>query len=333
MAGAKQFSARMVPVARGEVVPLQPVRQPGADARPRKSKPAAISPHSSTGVLLAANLMRAADDLAWNGSLALSGSDPESIHQLRVALRRVRAILSLARDLAPKERLAHLRDLVRATNRALGAAREADVLIADIIDPARDAIPNDPHLACLGEAVCDERARCWEAARAAVAAPEFTHLLGALKDLARELRAPDEPPSLPAAEFARHALKRRHRKLRRAGKHLKHMTAAERHALRIAAKKQRYAAEILAGLFPGKAGRRYARALARVQGALGVMNDVAGMPGHLHRVIEAADNDPRVVRGAGIVAGFHAADGKSRDRALTKAWRRLKSTGRFWRDA
>lgn len=333
MSARKQTAPGLAAAARGEVVPLAFARIPGADARPRKSKPAVVSPQASTGVLLAANLMRAAEDLAWNGSLVLAGADPESIHQLRVALRRVRAILSLARGLAPRERIGHLRDLVRATNRALGPAREADVLIADIIGPVRGAVPNDPYLARLGDAAEAWRARRWEAARGAMEAPAFTHLLEGLRELARHLRADEGPASRPAVKFARNALTRRHKKLRKAGKHMKHMPAAERHKLRIAAKKQRYATEIFAGLFPGKPGRRYARALARVQGALGAMNDVAGMTGVFDGLIEAAGNDTALARGAGIAAGFHAAEEKSRDRALTKAWRRLKSTPRFWREA
>jgi len=319
--------------AGAEVVPLAHAHRPDPDSRPRKSRPAAISPHASAGMLLAANLMRASEDLSWNGSLALSGSDPESIHQLRVALRRVRAIFSLARDLAPAERLKHLRDLARAVNRALGPAREADVFISDLLDPVRDAIPNNADLAQLGAAAEAQCARRWDAARAEIAGPDFGHLLDGLRALARDLRDGEHARSIPAADFARHALRRRHKKLSKAGKHLKHMSAAERHRLRIAAKKQRYAAEIMAGVFPGKASRRYARALAKVQSALGIMNDIAGLGGELDALVVASGHDAGAARAAGLVAGYHAANRPSRDRALTKAWRRLKSTHRFWRAA
>ena len=61
---------------------------------PRKAKPATIARNASAAAALSANLVRGAEDIAWNGACALTGSDPEAVHQLRIALRRLRAILS-----------------------------------------------------------------------------------------------------------------------------------------------------------------------------------------------------------------------------------------------
>ncbi len=53
------------------------------------------------------------------------------------------------------------------------------------------------------------------------------------------------------------------------------MPAEERHEVRIAVKKLRYATEFFASLFPRKAARSYIKALAVLQDELGVLNDAA----------------------------------------------------------
>ena len=53
------------------------------------------------------------------------------------------------------------------------------------------------------------------------------------------------------------------------------MDAPQLHALRIITKKQRYAAEFFAGLYPQKETKRYIQSLSDLQEVLGVINDVA----------------------------------------------------------
>src|SRR3972149_3576915 len=69
---------------------------------PRKAKPATIARNASAAAALSANLVRGAEDLAWNGACALTGSGPRAGHHLRLELRRLRAILSLYKKLLPQ---------------------------------------------------------------------------------------------------------------------------------------------------------------------------------------------------------------------------------------
>jgi CHAD domain-containing protein len=79
----------------------------------------------------------------------------------------------------------------------------------------------------------------------------------------------------PAVEFASALLRRRRRKLVRAVERLEPLSAKQRHAVRIAAKKLRYSTEAFGSLFAGDAFRRYRKALMRLQDVLGELNDCA----------------------------------------------------------
>jgi CHAD domain-containing protein len=301
---------------------------------PRKAKPATIARNVSAAEALSANLVRAAEDIAWNGACALTGSDPEAVHQLRVALRRLRAILSLYKKLLPQRERAILRDLARAVNAPLGRARDMDVLAGEMLAPAMSAMPDDGDLAALKKAAEAERAARWDAAREALRGPEFAQLVAAAERTAAAVPARDAEAAAILADrasaFAAGVLRRRHKKLRRAGRRLRGMGADERHALRIAAKKQRYGAELFASLFPGARAARYARALARVQSALGTDNDATVAPRELES-LRARMQPVAFARGAALVLGFHAALAGAREKRTCRAWKKFKSTKTFWR--
>jgi len=318
------------------VVTLRPAPPPSLVQRlgPRKSRPARLVRDVSAREALSANLARAADDIAWNGACTLAGDDPEAVHQLRVALRRLRAVLSLYRKLLPKRARAELRDLVRAVNAPLGRARDMDVFADDVLAPAVRAIGADPGLEALAEATARERARRREAARDAVRSEDFTRLLksvGALAHAHPRGAGARAILAAPARRLAREVLRRRHKRLRRTGRHLRRMGPAERHVLRIAVKKQRYAAELFAPLFAGSVTARvYAKALARVQGALGAINDAAVAPAQLKAL--GADPGPgALARGAELVLGFHVEQADARERRLRRAWKRFQSAKTFWK--
>lgn len=303
---------------------------------PRPSKPAKLPHRATARDAFCENLARAADDIAWNGACVLAGSDPESVHQIRVALRRLRAILSLYREFLPEKAHDDLRDLARVVNEPLGAARNADVFCDDILADVLRALPGDPDLAALAAAAERGREARWAKAREMLRSESFARLISAADAMAREPgsrgREEDAVLSRSAWRFAAKSLKRRHKRLRDRGRHLRHMSASERHKLRIAAKKQRYAAELFAPLFKKSHGRKYARALARVQGVLGEMNDIAGMPAQLEGLLATAGADAALARAAGLVLGYYQAGAGDREKRLRKTWGRFKSARKFWKE-
>jgi len=86
------------------------------------------------------------------GWARIAGADPEYLHQMRVALRRLRTAFDIFADAAPDA--AGLDGELRWLSRALERARDWDVFVADTLKPmlsGRRAMP-----AC---ALCGKHAR------------------------------------------------------------------------------------------------------------------------------------------------------------------------------
>lgn len=72
--------------------------------------------------------------------VAMNGEDPEGVHDVRVASRRLRAAMDVAHDAFPKEWYRPLHRLAKQITRELGAVRDRDVLI-EALQKDRDAAP------------------------------------------------------------------------------------------------------------------------------------------------------------------------------------------------
>lgn len=211
--------------------------------------------------------------------------DAEWIHQLRIGVRRLRSCLSLAGDLVASGTLDRLRSDTRWALDALGPARDLDVfcgetLPAAIVDLERTAGATTPlanELRALVRRATTQRRRADAAALACVASSRFTRFVLATSQVTGTMRATEEARE-PAQRHAARVLGRRAERIARAGAGLARAGADERHAVRIAAKKLRYATEFFAALFPRKRTRAYRDALADLQEILGEWNDAAVAP-------------------------------------------------------
>ncbi|MFI5253609.1 MAG: CHAD domain-containing protein [Bacteroidota bacterium] len=66
--------------------------------------------------------------------------DPESVHDLRVALRRLQALLERFEDLLPRKKISPYRKTIRKALRRLGSLRELDIII-EALDLCRKDLP------------------------------------------------------------------------------------------------------------------------------------------------------------------------------------------------
>ena len=85
-----------------------------------------------------------------------SGEDIESVHQMRVAIRRMRSLFNLIGLYYRRKTVAEFERGLRETARALGAIRDLDVLILDLQAfqaelPPDSQVPLDPVIATLEE--------------------------------------------------------------------------------------------------------------------------------------------------------------------------------------
>ena len=149
----------------------------------------------------------------------------------------------------------------------------------------------------------------------------FTALTGALL-------AADEAPA--AREFAKAALDKYQRRLNKRGKRLRHATPVERHRARIAAKRLRYAAEFFAPLYSAGRSKAYIAALAKLQAALGKLNDLATAERLLEELAQSGKVSLAVARATGIVSGWIAASEAHEIARAVKASRKFAKAKSFW---
>jgi len=71
---------------------------------------------------------------------SIDGTDIEELHDMRVAVRRLRAAVRLFRPYLPKQHAAYLRKDLRRLGRALGPARDYDVMLLNLAN-YRAALP------------------------------------------------------------------------------------------------------------------------------------------------------------------------------------------------
>lgn len=273
-----------------------------------------------------------------NADGVLADDDPEWIHQMRIGVRRLRACLSLARRAMAPPAVEPLRVELRWLAQALGPARDLDVFatttlpaFATAVGRGASAAPLAASLAKLAARTATRRREARVVARAAVASPRFVRLVLAAAALAAApaVAAPhghDGKPrlALPARQFARPLLRRRHRGLEALGADLAHASPEARHAARLAAKQLRYATEFFAPLYAKKRARSYRKALAALQEELGLWNDAA-VAAQLAGELAGAQSPA-----AAAFAGWAAARAVERTGALAAAWAGFAKARTFW---
>lgn len=215
--------------------------------------------------------------LAANGLILRAADQPEAIHQLRVAARRLRSAFSTFKPLLAGAEAERLKGELKWIAGACDEARELDVFLAETYRPAAQKGATIHGLADLGEALESARGRAHARARAAVASARFRRLL---LDLCAFVETGDWLETLEEGggdglDFAAQALGQRRRKLARQGRNLAELDDAARHKVRIEAKKLRYAAEGFRPLLKDKSARRLIKQVRKLQSALGSLNDGA----------------------------------------------------------
>ncbi|WP_092228192.1 CYTH and CHAD domain-containing protein [Bradyrhizobium sp. Gha] len=255
---------------------------------------------------------------------AEDGRDPEGMHQLRVALRRLRSALDLMRSVVSLNKLDLLRTEAKWLAGSLSGARDWDVFRKQTLPTVADGCPAVTGFDRLGELANERRAACYDKARLALADRRCSYFilgLGAWIE-ARGWRSEVTPEGLarlaePAVNFARNILSAQHAKVLRRGRRFKSLPSEERHRVRLAAKKLRYLADFLLPLCgQRKSARRFSRRLADLQQELGIYNDMATTASLL------ADVDARATGGtaAAAIAGWQAHAMVGIEARLLKAW-------------
>jgi inorganic triphosphatase YgiF len=293
-----------------------------------RAAPLTLSDEASTEAVFQSIVQNCLAQISANEHGVVNSDNPETVHQMRVGLRRLRSALDIFQSLiaCPPE----LQEEIKWIAGELGPARDWEVLAHSTLREAVDGAPSDVGadeiLAAANEAAAEARQR----AAQAVDSVRYTRLILALNHWAgsgdwRHGHGDAQHTELagPAAKFALDTLHQRHRKLLKRGRRMARLDVHRRHRARIAAKKLRYATEFFESLFPAKKLQRFRRQLSRLQDDLGWRNDMA-VADDLLRSLTV--KDPQLASGTGYARGYLAGRVDADKEQLQSLWRRFKGT-------
>jgi CHAD domain-containing protein len=259
------------------------------------------------------------------------GADPEELHALRVAVRRIDAVLALFRQQMP-ESLVRARRIAKGLLRALGAARDFDVQLAELerycqtlsavervaAAPLRTRLEADRGRARLRmiRTLDSEPTRQW---------------LNTLSLASTSHATADNAGAAAAAIVMPERIAKRFRKLRKDVRNLRGKSSMEEyHRVRRRAKLLRYALEPGAALF-GKPAQEMLRALRRVQDELGEHQDAQLAKNRLEAIAaEAGAGLPaETLFLMGRLAEHHLNIASQARKTLAGAWKKVR--GKRWK--
>jgi len=265
---------------------------------------------------------------------AIFAGRADGIHQMRVAVRRLRAVLSAFRKMLPPEQRRWASGELRWLAAALGEARNLDVFEGTVVCPAREALPDVAVLRVLTRAARRRRQTAYAAARETIRSPRYTALLLGLmrwfdgcgwRD-GKRARGLDQP----IGDIAPALLDKLRRQAKRRGKGFARQPAEARHKLRIALKKLRYTGELLSSLYDAQAVDKFTARLKRLQDDLGDANDVRAARDIVAELARGKDG-ATIARAGKIVLAWHHRRVVAHQLKTSKHLRRLIAVEPFWR--
>jgi triphosphatase len=257
------------------------------------------------------------------------GRDPEELHQLRVATRRIDAVLGLFKRQLPTA-LVRARKTTKAVLRSLGAARDLDVQLSELGHYC-DGLPESQRAAAAPLQAYLEGARHRAHARM-VRGLDSEPTRRWLETLAQASAGPGDSNGAERAILVMpQRVRRRFRKLRKSvGKLRTRSPMEDYHQVRRRAKQLRYATECGAVMF-GKPADDLLKALRRLQDRLGSHQDAYMAQSRLAAL--AADPavalPPATLFLMGRLAEHHAQLTAQARRTLTRSWRKVR--GKRWK--
>lgn len=317
----------------------------GNAPEPVKALPVEFARDATAGEAMQAIARACLHQLVANQPLIRIGK-PEALHQMRVALRRLRATMSLFSPLLTDTQSRELKAQLRWLNRELNPARELDVFISRV---SKIGIRRDKgNLDALLKDLRQRRAQAYSAMRAALASYRFLDIVLVTAAWIEDGDWTRNEDALVGglrqraiADVAAEELRRRTRKIHKRGKRLSKLSQQQRHKLRIQAKKVRYAADFFAAVYPRKKAHKrriaFMKALEKLQDALGELNDIVV---HEDMAADLAQDRsgngtsgkarPKKAYAAGRLSGFEEARMASVLKDAQRAYRRFAKANPFW---
>jgi triphosphatase len=307
-----------------------------------KAEPVPLADDMTAAEALQAIVHSCLRHMRANETILLERRDAEALHQSRVAVRRLRSALSLfkpiIRDGSGEEMGRELKSLIEP----LGRARDLDVLLSGTLLKERSRRPDESGLLNLEKRLETERHATYAAVDDRLKSQEWR---AAILDLIEWVNAGSWLSTTrkkdflrltqPAESFARQALEKRRKQVKKRGANLDEISDEDRHRVGIAAKKLRYGSEFFATLYAGKKkAKRHAAfvsALKDMQDELGDLNDLATAGALVTALGETGGAGASSTFAAGVTSADLDRDGAELLKRARKAHDAFLDAKPFWR--
>lgn len=299
-------------------------------AQPVKARPARITRSMRPEDVFRATLSDCLAQMTANAATLRAGRSVEGLHQLRVALRRLEVVLKAFGEEFQQEWLGDLRGRAKVLSSRLGAARDLDVFVTELLEPPAEDGEAEA-FAALRARMEEMRDKAWKQALDCVSGHDFALFSEDVAALAHS-RLPLALDTKLSRVAARLLARRQTRALKR-GKQARSGEEGDLHRLRIALKKLRYTAEFLSPLYPKRKVKDYVRELRGLQEHLGAINDIAHARATVTAMLRETDNkrtSPGERYAAGLVAGWYRARRPRITKRALKRWKQFRKVTPFW---
>ncbi len=238
----------------------------------QEARPQAKAPENAGGRRWTA-IAREQWELCRKNERRAPAGDVEALHDLRVALRRLRMWLKVQSVLVADDEAASLERSLRRAQKALGPARDADVALALVRECAAGGAEATARRRALERTLREQGRAARKLAAAHLGSPQWTAVAGRV-DMFVVLAETAVPVSEGLLHrVARATMRGQMRQIKRRYDRLGGAKPKKLHRLRIAVRRQRYLAEFFTPML-GAEVREAARLLKRVQDVLGDIHDL-----------------------------------------------------------
>lgn len=266
------------------------------------------------------------EHLQHNQAAAIDGKDPEYVHQMRVASRRLDAALRFFKPLLPAETHGALRAGLKQLLKSLGRARDMDVLLTEIIAPVLAETPRAAGLSRLADSLRNEQHQAQQQVAAYLASPAYGHFLLQGIQLIHRLvpndgrQAPEKSELVHLEDYAGERVQKLMKEVFRRGVQANLEDPAALHALRIRIKHLRYTRDFLASLsLPNPLP---IRRIGRLQDQLGWLNDLTNAGPVL---LAHAQTDPSLLTAVAKIGAWHIPSYRKTTKKVAKQLRGLRT--------
>jgi triphosphatase len=258
-------------------------------------------------------------------------SDPDGIHQLRVGLRRLRAVLHAFKTVLPQDERRRFNEELRWFQQCFAASRDWHVFLSETLPQlVADTGVSGRNLEKLRRVAREERRRATRAAIDHLKSRRYSQLLLQLQQWIGALDARHESSlDRPLVPFARRVLRSTHRAMLAETRPLSRLSTAELHELRKTGKQARYATEFFASLWPHDRVKPYLKRVEGLQTRFGHVNDAA-VASRLVTTLKPGRIDPRI---ADLVQLWSDDRVKKSVHAARRGWLHYRKARPFWSHA